>query len=197
MPTAVSICSNAMLRLGAEPISSFTEADQSGSNIERARIAANLWPTVRQAALRAHPWNCATKRVLLSPETVGPAFGFANRFLLPADWLRTLQVGEDPDSLLDFELEGREILSDEGSIPLVYVYDNDNPGTYDASLVDALEVAMAAAMAYPITKSSAARDTFADEFLAKIKTARTLDGMDNPPQTFGDSRLRNRRRGGG
>jgi hypothetical protein len=67
MATDVSICSNALLRLGAAPINSFEEADELGSNIQQVRLAGNLWPTVRKAILRAHPWNCATTRVLLSP----------------------------------------------------------------------------------------------------------------------------------
>src|SRR3546814_9999800 len=68
MTTEVSICSNALLRLGADPINSFDEADNFGSNIERARLCANLWPNVRRQVIRSHPWNCATKRVVLSPD---------------------------------------------------------------------------------------------------------------------------------
>jgi hypothetical protein len=189
MATAVSISSNAMLRLGADPISSFDEADLEGSNIERARLAANLWPTVRKEVLRAHPWNCAIARVLLSPDEVAPAFGYTNRFLLPSDWLRTLQVGETPESLLEFQPEGRYLLANESALPLVYVFDNDNPGTYDALLVGVMEAAMAASLAYPVTKSAAAVERFAAEYEAKAKKARATDGQDAPPETLGDSRL--------
>src|SRR3546814_17640703 len=67
MTTEVSICSNALLRLGSDPINSFDEADNFGSNIERARLCANLWPNVRRQFLRTHPWTCATKRLVLPP----------------------------------------------------------------------------------------------------------------------------------
>ena len=152
--TAISICSNALLRLGSDPINSFNEGDITGSNLEVARLASNLWPTVRRQVLRGHLWNCALKRVLLSPDATAPDFGYSARFLKPADWLRTVQVGLDPRDRYDYVSEGNYFLSDEASLPLLYVYDNDNPATYDASLVAALEVSMAAALAYPVTKSN-------------------------------------------
>lgn len=185
MATAVSIASNALLRLGSDPISSFDEADNTGSNIERARIAANLWPTVRKQVLRAHPWNCAIKRVLLSPDATAPAFGYAYRFQKPGDWLRTLAVGDDRDAIA-WRTEGNYFLTDEATFPLVYLYDNDNPATYDASLVAAMELAMAAAMAYPVTKSTSLAQAMADEVRGNMALARALDSDDDPPETLGD-----------
>ncbi|MEK9796979.1 MAG: hypothetical protein VW713_09580, partial [Alphaproteobacteria bacterium] len=85
--SAVSICSNALLLLGDAPISSFDEDN------DRTRLVANLYSAKRDRVLRAHPWNCATKREVLSPDATAPAFDWANRFLLPGDWLRTLSVG--------------------------------------------------------------------------------------------------------
>ena len=186
MATAVSIASNAMLRLGADPISSFDEADASGSNIERARLASNLWPTIRRQVLRSHPWNVAIRRVMLSPDATPPAFGFANRFQLPADWLRTLAIGADEAWRGDYRMEGNFILSDEAALHLVYVFDNENPATYDASLVGALELAMAAALAYPVTKSASLAGQLSDEMRAAMMLARATDAQDDPPETFGD-----------
>ena len=61
MATAVSICSNALLMLGDNPINSFDESATPGG-LDRARIADNLWPSTRNSILRSHPWNCAIKR---------------------------------------------------------------------------------------------------------------------------------------
>lgn len=184
--TAVSICSNALLRLGGDPINSFDEADASGANIERVRLAANLWPTVRRQVLRAHPWNCALKRVLLSPDAEAPAFGPANRFQKPADWLRTVFVGVDDHDRIAYRTEGNYFVSDEARFPLVYVFDNTNPATYDASLGDALEQAMAAAMAYPVTKSTSLAQGLAAELRSTLGFARALDSGDDPDETLGD-----------
>lgn len=197
MATEVSISSNAMLRLGADPISSFDEADETGSNIERARLAANLWPTVRQSVLRSHSWNCATRRVVLSPDATKPAFGYANRFLFPSDWLRTLQVGQTEYDRPVFRTEGREFLSDDAAFYLVYVYDNKNPGTYDSGLVLVMELAMAAALAYPVTKSTSLKDQCYQEYMQAAARARSTDGQDDPPETLGDFPLYRSRFGSG
>jgi hypothetical protein len=41
MASSISICSNALLALGAHPINSFDEAT------EHARLCSNIYPTVR------------------------------------------------------------------------------------------------------------------------------------------------------
>jgi hypothetical protein len=196
MATEVSICSNAMLRLGGAPISSFDEAQAGGANIEQVRLAANIWPTVRQAVLREHVWNCTLVRALLSPDGTPPAFGFAYRFLLPSDWLRTLQVGTYVDQPLEYRTEGRYLVSDENALPLIYQADNKVPNSYDSALIELLEIAMAAAMCYAVTKSSSLRDSLNAEFSTRLKLARSLDGQDDPPQTFGDYPLYSSRFGG-
>lgn len=198
MTTAVSICSNALLRLGSDPISSFDEADLTGSNIERARLAANLWPTVRRQVLRGHTWNVAIKRVLLSPDATAPVFGYASRFLRPADWLRTIAVGREEcdEGSFRYRTEGGYFLTDEAEFPLVYVFDNTNPATYDAGLVAACELAMAAALAYPVTKSASLAEALGAEVSNTLAIARAVDGQDDPPETLGDSMLYRARFGG-
>lgn len=189
--TEVSICSNALIRLGADPISSFDEADLTGSNIDRARIASNLWPTVRQQVLRAHPWNCCLKSVQLSPDALVPVGGrFTRRFQKPGDWIRTIDVSLDRYSRCDWRDEGNYLLSNGTVLFLTYVFDNKVPATYDGALVGVMEAAMAAAMAYAVTKSSSLATELKNELTTMIlPAARAQDGQDDPPQTLGDSPL--------
>lgn len=186
MTTAVSIASNALLRLGSDPINSFDEADTFGDNIDRTRIASNLWPTVRRQVLRSHPWNCAVKRVLLSPDVMPPAFGYRQRFQIPSDWLRTVAVGERPGEFCDYVTEGGFLLSNDDAVLLTYIFDNDNPATYDATMVGVMEAAMAAALAYPVTKSTTLAAELSAELRSMMASARALDSQDDPPQTLGD-----------
>jgi len=195
--TEVSICSNALIRLGADPISSFDEADLSGSNIDRARIASNLWPTIRQQIIRTHSWNCCTRTVQLSPDATPPVGQFLNRFQKPGDWLRTLDVMVDRYTRADWRDEGGYILTDAPMVLLTYVFDNKNPATYDAGLAGVLEFAMMAAMAYPVTKSTSLATDLAERLTREIlPAAKAQDGQDDPPQTFGDSPMLASRFGG-
>lgn len=183
MSTEVEICSNALVLLGASPIASLNEPT------DRAQRAANLYPSVRRSVLRAHPWNCATKRVVLSPDEQPPEFGWTYRFRLPGDWLRTLEVGIHGDETR-FRSEGRHLLAECNPLYLRYVWLNTNAADYDSLLIDALTRAMAAALAKPITGSDSAIDTFERQLANVLRTARAVDGQEDPPETLGRPHLR-------
>lgn len=178
----ISICANALQRLGTKPIASFQE------NSTFAGPCSNLWPTVRNAILRAHPWNCATKRAILAPLAEAPPFDYAYQFQLPTDWLKTVQVGRR-NCPMDFVQEGRRILARSNQLPLVWIWENQDAGTWDDSMVEAAEILMASALAYTVTKSTSLRDSLNQEGQFKLKVAKSIDGQDQPPEEFPDSAL--------
>lgn len=194
MATAVSICSNALIMLGENPINSFTEANGAGG-LDRARIAQNLWPTTRDALLRSHPWNCAIKRVVLAPEVTVPAFGYSHSFVLPSDWLRNHEINGVRANEVDYTVESGRLLIDASSVNLRYVWKNDDVTSWDPLLVDAAIMAMAMAMAYPITQSTSLRAELQQTFEARLRKARAVDGQDESPATFGSFEILNARRG--
>lgn len=185
MSSAVQICSNAMLMLGQKPINSLAE-DPTQATSDRELAAANLYPQVRNAVLRAHPWNCATRRVTLTPDSTAPAFSWDYQFLKPGDWIRTLQVGEDkcPEPYL---AEGGYILLNSNVLRLVYIWRNEEPATWDSMLIDAMTAAMAARMALTLTGDVDKKTDAERVYATLMKQARTLDGQDEPPQDFVDS----------
>jgi hypothetical protein len=190
MATAVSICSNAMLKLGAQPINSFDE------DLPRAQLASNLYESVRDDMLRAHPWNCAVRRILLAPNAVAPAFGYQYQFNLPGDWLRTIQVTSN-DCTVDHQVEGQMILSDSSSIELRYIFRNDVEATWDSSLVAVMTMAMTAEMAYALTSSTSEAQARAQALDYALRKARAVDGQENPAETLGDFPLLGSRYSGG
>lgn len=194
MATAVSICSNALVMLGDKPINSFDEAVGPG-NLDRARIANNLWPTVRDSVLRSHPWNCALKRIVLSPLTQNPAFGWSAQYQLPSDWLRNHEINGLKSDQVDFVVEGRRLLINEGTLYLRYVYRNTSVEEWDPILVDAAELYMASRMAKAITGSDTLGERYLSYFQAKVREARTVDGQDDSPQQFGSFEILGARRG--
>jgi hypothetical protein len=177
--TEVSICSNALIRLGDKPIASFTESDV------RATRCANLWPDVRDDILRAKPWTCAKKRVLLAPLTEGPAFGYTKAFQKPSDWLRTIQVGYDGDGTT-FADESGQILADLDVLPLTYIWRNENPATWDAALVNVMTIAMAAQLAYAVTQSASVQANQMQLLEQALRRAGALSGQDDGPDELGD-----------
>lgn len=182
MATGVSICSNALLMLGAQTINDFNEP------VDRAKLASNLYETVRNDLLRDHPWNCTIKRIVLAPDSTPPAFGYDQQFELPADCLRVLEVREN-GGIIDHLVEGRHILANTTVLQLKYVFLNEVENTWDAGLVNLLTLAMAAAMAYGVTQSAALQQSFQQQLIMAKKRARAIDGQEDPPQTLGDERL--------
>lgn len=192
MATDVSICSNACIMLGFDPIASLDPPD----NTPRAEKSANLYPQVRDWLLRSHPWNCAVRRVILPPEAAAPEFDWSYKFAQPSDWLRTLQVGQD-GAPQDYQHESGFFLCDDNALYLRYVWQNTNAATYDSMLVHMLTLAMRAILAYPLTKSTSMMTECVGELAAELKRARSVDGQDNPPDTLGDFPLLMARAGAG
>lgn len=111
------------------------------------------WPRVRDAVLRAHPWNCVTARAVLQRESTAPAWGYAYSYVLPADpWcLRVLQM-EYRDQ--EFRVEGRRLLTDETEAKILYIYREENPALYDPLLVEALIARLSAEVCYRIAPNA-------------------------------------------
>lgn len=190
--TGVSICSNALLMLGAQTINSFSDQ----VNLDRAKLCANLYPSNRDKLLRAHPWNCCIKRIILAPDADAPPFGFEHAFELPADCLRVLEVGAAGQQI-DYLVEGRSIQANTTVLELRYVFRNEVESTWDSQLVDLMTMSMAAVLAYPVTQSTAERASREEEFRQALKVAKSVDGQEDPPQTLGDERLLSARFGSG
>lgn len=174
--TEVSICSDALLELGASPISSFTDGT------DKARLAANLWPRNRDALIRAHTWNCCVKRVALAPLVGAPAYGFAFQYQLPGDWVRTIKIGNYADFATDFRQEGRVLLSSANSLQLRYVFRNENVGTWDDLMVAAAVALMKWRFTYAVTKSTSLRDSHEREYRLLLQQAKSIDSMEEPSE---------------
>lgn len=180
MTTAVSICSDALLMLGKEPIASMEEES------DRARYCANLYPMMRDNLLRKTFWNCAIKRVLLSPDATPPAYGYSAQFQLPGDFLRLYEVGTPGRYVTDFELENRMILANASALPLRYVWRNDNEDNWDSGLVLTATAQMAALLAYPVCQSTSLRDSLMATALQVLRESEAIDAQENPSETLGD-----------
>jgi len=186
MATAVSICSNALLLLGAQPINSLTE------NNDRARLCNSLFEVIRDDVLRSHFWNCCIKRVAIAADSTAPAYDYSYQFTLPSDWIRNISVGLYGREC-DYRCEGRKILCDESTLYLKYIYKNEDVSTWDSSLVNAMHHAIAARIAYAITQSASLAQAMDQQLSMFMKRARAIDGQDEPPETMGDFPLINAR----
>jgi hypothetical protein len=175
MPSETEIASNALTKLGAQPITSIDDDDT-----QRARLCRAYYPNVRDAVLRAYPWRCATTRADLALDGDTPVGDdWSYQLQLPVDpyCLRVLKVD---DGTILYTVEGRLILCDESSLYLKFTERMANTGNYDSLLSEAIECRLAAELAYPVTGSPTLINAMWKLYEAKIREARTIDGMEAP-----------------
>ena len=177
MSSAVDICNFALQKLGAETIVSLTQ------DSENARSCNRVFEHLRDAELRAHPWNFAIKRAQLAADSTAPAFGYANAFTVPADFLRMLapDVWANPNDL-DWQIEGKKILTnDSAPLELRYIYRVEDPNQFDALFVEALACRIAAELCEKITQSNSKAQLIRDDYTTAMRTARKLNAFENVP----------------
>ena len=189
MPSTVDIANYALNNLGASNISSLTE------NSKVARIVNQRYEAVRDAVFRAHPWNCLIRRAQLGKDSIAPAFGYANQYTLPTDpfCLRVLEFSNGTlsypqDNITNnsggpvFVIEGRKLLTDEGTARIKYIGRVTDPQQYDASLVEALAARLSAEICYAVTGSTTMVQIQTSLYEAKINEARFNDATEGATQ---------------
>lgn len=177
MTSAVDICNRALQKLGESPITSLTE------DSDRARECNRAYEAVRDAELRSRPWNFARTRVELAASSTPPAFGYANAFPLPSDFLR-LYPG---NTVSDWQIESGSILTDDAApLQIVYIRREEDPNKYDPLFREALAAKLAVEMAERLTQSGQKRQLAIAEYDRAIQDAGRLNAFERvsvePPE---------------
>lgn len=185
MPSVVDICNEAMDLLGAATITALTE------NSKEARLCNRRFETVRDAVLRSHPWNTAIRRASLARDTDAPAFGFTYQYTLPTDpyCLRVLSFWNSNvdsevaayDSQVMFKIEGRKVLSNEGTCKITYLARVTDTEEYDSLLSSTIAHKLAAETAYAITGSTSVSQAMQQLYEVRLREARSIDAMEGVP----------------
>ena len=189
MASTVDIANFALNNLGASNITSLDE------NSKAARVVNQRYESVRDAVFRAHPWNCLINRASLAQETTTPAFGYTYQYALPTDpfCLRVLEFSNGTlsypqDNITNitggpvFVIEGRKLLTDEGTAQIKYIGRVTDTQLYDASLTEALAARLAAEICYAITGSTSMVQIQTSLYEAKVNEARFNDATEGATQ---------------
>ena len=192
MGSKVDLANEALLLLGANTITSFTDNDSNAVLVKR------FYERERDALLRSHRWSCAITTANLASLTDTPIIDWEFKFTLPTDpyCLRVLDVRTvTGDIKLDFEVQGRELLTEETAVDITYIKRLDDATQFDALLYQALVFRLAWKLSYPITRSNPVMQQMASMYDAVVRDARTIDSQEGTPEiietdTLTDVRLR-------
>ena len=192
MASAVDIANSALNLLGASTISAFTDDSKN------ARLINQRYEPVRNRVFRSHAWNCLHKRVQLAQNSTSPVVEYSNAYALPSDCLRVLKIHNGTtDSIasnIDYKLEGRNIVTDEGTVFIIYIALDTDPNNYDTYLQESIAHQLAADLAYAVTNNATLADKYMTRADERLREARFIDATENSLGTiesseFVDARL--------
>ena len=119
--TGITICSDALLMLGAKAISSFNDGTDESSVCDR------LYPDIRDSTLMMYPWSFSMKKIALSQLITAPTSVWKYAYQLPGDRLGspravydTAAVGATPRK--EWEIQGDQLLTNLETVYIDYQY---------------------------------------------------------------------------
>jgi len=178
--SVTKICNMALSKVGANRITSLEDGNKN------AILCNEFYESTVDEVLRMHPWNCAIHRATLAALADAPDFGYAYQYTLPTTpyCLRVLQM-----EYLDYEfkIEGRVLLTNEGTCNIIYIKRITDPTKFDSLLVEAIATRLATKLAYPITQSKTLTEQLAEEFKLVLSAARTADSQEGTVEVLDTS----------
>lgn len=177
MASKISICNIALTMLGqSRSILSLDEDSKA------ARTFSALWDSTLEEVLRGHPWNFATKRIVCPALLTAPAFGYDFTYQLPSDCVRVLLVGEGDSDTVDYEIEGRTIVTDEAPCKLKYTARVTDTGLFDSIFTVILAARLAFYAAYAITAQPGASGAMQNIYKDAMSGGTAVDGQEASPK---------------
>ena len=181
--TNIGICSNALLKIGAEGITSFEDGTAE------AEIACSLYPMLRDGLLSSYPWSFAKAQKTLPRLYNVPVADYQYAYLLPNDFLRVISAGSGSRGRgIEYRIFENRLHTNAPEVTLSYIV-RPHENAFPAFFCEALIAKLAAEFCLPLTESTSRAEMLnrqADELQAK---ARLIDAQQSSPRTFEDYSL--------
>jgi len=189
--TKLSICSDALIMLGASPLSSFSDGT------DEAQVADRLYDDVRDTLLMQYPFSWSSKKVKLARLSDAPINEWRYKYQLPGDMLgnpkavfATSAIADRP--VRDFEIYSGGLYTNLEDVWIDYQV-TPEPAEFPPYFVRLLRTALAAEFAEPITDQITKAQYFHQQAYGApsenmrgglFRVATSIDGTDRPAQTI-------------
>ncbi len=185
--TDLEIANQALVRLGASTITSFTE------NTTEAKTASLFLEPITKMLLSSHPWGFATAQSTLAESGSNPIADYSYAFDLPANFLRVISAGTGLKGRgLDYRIYQKTLHSNYEDVVLTYIFQpsyEDFPPFFDQLIVARL----AAELCIPITESTSRTKILFDMAEQEFRQAKLIDAQQDTPISMQDFALINAR----
>ena len=189
--TGVSICSDALILLGAKPISSFNDGTDESNTCDR------LYPDTRDMTIMLYPWSFAYKKAKLSRLITTPTTEWEYEYQLPGDRLgnpravfKSNNANERP--MKEWEIIGDKVMTNEQEVYIDYPYQTPE-FSMPQYFVQLMKYMMAWHLAYPITEQTEKAQYWQSVAVGSLSEngrggyftqAMAIDAQGQPPQVI-------------
>lgn len=177
MATKLGMINQALVRIGAEPVSSLSAAGA------QALVASTLYDTIVQRLLAQTPWTFALAGQRLAQLTGGNAnkvyLRYEHVYQLPANCVRVLGL----ESLARFQIAQHQLHTNDDEAHLVFV-ENVSPSYFAEYFADLVVHELAASFAISITDTTSRADLYAAYVRRMKPRAMAIDAQQTPPEVF-------------
>lgn len=166
----LEICNSALIKVGEGVISSLSDPTKP------ARVCAAQYTRIRDRLLAAHPWNFATKRVMLStPLAQAPAYGYSFQFSVPTDCLRVLEVDTADHK---WEKEGTNIVTNASGVGMKYIAKVEDVSKYSVLFDELLALALAKDIAFSLSQNASLAEKLNADYKDMLRETRSFDAQE-------------------
>jgi len=169
----VGICNLALSTLGADRITALTE------NSENARRLTTVYDDILKDVLRAHPWNFAIARTTLGQLATTPAFDYDYEYQLPSDCLRVISASDGTNSITDYKIEGRKLLTNDTAVKIKYIISVTDPNQFTSQFIYVFCSRLAAEIAYAVTNNKSTAEQMFQLYLSRLDIAKQTDAQES------------------
>jgi hypothetical protein len=140
---------------------------------------SDIYESVRDAVLRAHPWNCAIEHTTLSADETNTSWKYAYQYTLPSNpyCLRVVKLEETRDK---WEItKGRKLRTDAGApLKIEYIAQITDESEFDAEFVEALATRLAFEAGPKLGATTGRLKELWGEWQDKVGESRSIDGQE-------------------
>lgn len=184
--TKVNICNQALIFLGEKTIISLDDETRQGE------LCSTFFDNTRETMLRQHPWNFALKRKLLTQDTTNPAWEWQKQYILPADYLRIINVYP---LRMEYAVEGNRLLCNESEVGIKYIYNNTDYNSWTPDFAQLVAARLAVLLTHTITDKSSLTQQAMAWYKESEKMAKGIESQEGSTEqinsdTFIDARWR-------
>ena len=185
--TDIELCTRALVKLGARPITSFSDGSSE------SEISSLLYAPARDGLLSSYAWSFATVQVALTPTLPTPVADYAYAYDLPNDVLRILSVGDNGAGAgVPYRAVGDVLHTNAASIILTYIA-RVNETAFPPYFNTALMARLSAELCLPLTENTSRADLLARLADQEFARARQIDAQQDTPNAIKDFTLINSR----